>query len=507
MSTSLFFTMLHLSPYRRYIPPGILALALLAVYLATLAPGLTWANTGADGGDLITAAYTGGVPHPTGYPVYMLLARLFQLLPVGSLALRTNLMSALATVSAAVLVYALVVRYLAPDDPIRSWPAGLASGFAFGLAPLVWSQAVITEVYALQSLFVVLVLYLSTGVRLPGKDIDRLRGLTLGLAMGNHLTTVLLIPAVIPANVIHRPTPMSSSYWTFDWKSLLRQIAYLTLGLLIYLILPLRAASNPVLNWGNPVTFDRFWWLVSGGLYQGTLLFEPGGTWGHIQLLVSVFLQQFGFIGLAVAVIGLVFFFQPSRLYFLTLYLMVTSSIFSIVYDSFDSYVYLTPALISFSIWMGLGIDGLMKAVHRRAPTLAWGLPLLLALSLLSLLPGRWTQADASQDLRAEDFGQEVLAAAPANAVMFAKGDQAVFTLWYFHFALHRRPDLVVIATDLLHFDWYQETLRSTYPSLVLPGPFPFPETVMDSNPLIPACSVEYDEEIIMDCRPSAERH
>jgi hypothetical protein len=100
-----------------------------------------------------------------------------------------------------------------------------------------------------------------------------------------------------------------------------------------------------------------------------------------------------------------------------------------------------------------------------------------------------------------------VLAAVPANAVVFAKGDQAVFALWYFHFALHRRPDLVIIATDLLHFDWYQETLRSTYPSLVLPGPFPFPETVMYANPLAPACSVEYDEEIIMDCRPPAESH
>jgi len=483
-----------------------LALSLLTAYLATMAPGLTWANTGADGGDLITAAYTGGVPHPTGYPVYMLLARFFQLLPVGSLALRTNLMSALATVSAAVLVYTLVVRYLAPADPQRSWPSGLASGFAFGLAPLVWSQAVITEVYALQSLFVVLVLYLSTGVMPPGKNIDRLRGLTLGLAMGNHLTTVLLIPAAIVANVVAQRDPVSPR-WTFDWKSLLRQIAYLTLGLLIYLILPLRAASNPVLNWGNPITFDRFWWLISGGLYQGTFLFEPGGTWGHIQLLVSVFLQQFGFIGLAAAVIGLAFFFQPSRLYFLTLYLMVTSSVFSIVYDSFDSYVYLIPALISFSIWMGLGIDGLMKAAHHRAPRLAWGLPLLLALYLLSLLPGHWTQADASQDLRAENFGQEVLAAAPANAVVFAKGDQAVFTLWYFHFALHRRPDLMIIATDLLHFDWYQETLRSTYPSLVLPGPFPFPETVMYANPLAPACSVGYDEETIMECQPPAESH
>src|SRR5512136_2825733 len=94
----------------RFLPPGILALFLMGVYLTTMAPGLTWANFGVDGGDLITAAATGGIAHPTGYPLYLLLARLFQYLPIGSLAFRTNLMSALASTSAAALVYSIVVR-------------------------------------------------------------------------------------------------------------------------------------------------------------------------------------------------------------------------------------------------------------------------------------------------------------------------------------------------------------------------------------------------------------
>jgi hypothetical protein len=500
--------MLHSSPYQKYIPPGILALALLTVYLFTLAPGLTWANAGADGGDLITAAYMGGVAHPTGYPVYLLLARFFQFLPVGSLAFRTNLMSALATVSAAVLLYLLVTRQLAPADSHRWWPVGLISGFAFGLSPLVWSQAVITEVYALQSLFAVLVLYLSTDAGLPGKNADRLRGLTLGLAMGNHLTTIFLVPAAILLNVVHRPPSVPPQAWRLDWKSLLRQMTYLAVGLLAYLILPLRAASNPVVNWGDPVTFGRFWWLISGELYQGSLL-PPGAgeIWVRLQVSISVLVEQFGSIALAIAFVGLVFFFRPARLYFFTLYLLLTSVVFSGMYGSFDSYIYLIPAVLSFSIWIGLGMEGLMRSTHRYGRQLAWGVALLLVLSLSSTLPRHWGQVDASRDLRAENFGAEVLAAAPANAIVFARGDRAVFALWYFHFALHERPDLVVIATDLLHFDWYQETLRSTYPALVLPGPFPWPETVMDANPLVPACFVEYTGQTIMDCSPPEDGH
>jgi len=72
---------------------------------------------------------------------------------------------------------------------------------------------------------------------------------------------------------------------------------------------------------------------------------------------------------------------------------------------------------------------------------------------------------------------------------------------------LHERPDLVIIATDLLHFDWYQETRRSTYPALALPGPFPWPETVMCTNPLVSACFVEYARQVGMDCKPPEGSH
>src|SRR5512135_3416155 len=124
---------------RKILPPLILALSLFFIYLGTMAPGLTWANAGTDGGDLITAAATGGVAHPTGYPTYLLIAGFFQQLPLGNLAFRTNLLSAIASVLASVLVYETVT--LLPNSPVRgNQPAGLIAGFMFGLAPLIWSQ-------------------------------------------------------------------------------------------------------------------------------------------------------------------------------------------------------------------------------------------------------------------------------------------------------------------------------------------------------------------------------
>lgn len=99
-----------------------------------------------------------------------------------------------------------------------------------------------------------------------------------------------------------------------------------------------------------------------------------------------------------------------------------------------------------------------------------------------------------------ERFGEEVLARAPANAIVFAVGDKAIFTMWYFHYALQQRTDLVVVATDLLHFDWYQKTLGTNYPDLKLPGPFSFAETVMAANPDHPVCRIQYDRVAVIDC-------
>jgi hypothetical protein len=86
---------------------------------------------------------------------------------------------------------------------------------------------------------------------------------------------------------------------------------------------------------------------------------------------------------------------------------------------------------------------------------------------------------------------------------VFAKGDKAIFTMWYFHYALQNRPDLVVVVTDLLHFDWYQETLHTNYPNLELPGPFPFAETVAVANPERPVCYIEYTQLTDIHCLPA----
>lgn len=484
----------------KYIPPAILAFSLSAVYVNSMAPGLTWSNYGADGGDLITAAATNGVAHPSGYPVYLLLARVFQMLPIGTLAFRTNLMSAFAAVCAALLVYALVDMSLLHFNGSRNWLASLASAYAFGLSPLFWSQAVITEVYTLHALFTAAILFLSAdhvSFHFSRKYQDALLGLIFGLAMGNHITTILLFPVLLFSLVEYKPVTTKPIYSPanrqVDVHAISRRLLWLCVGLLAYIILPLRAMSKPPVNWGNPINPINFWQLVSGNLYQDRLFGLTFSTLvGQIRPAADFLLDQFGLVGLVIGLIGLIVFSKSFRMYQNTLWTFAAYTLFALIYFSKDSFLYLIPAFLCFAVWIGIGLAGLMNQAARFSKLrLAIGVLFILYISLLA--GKHWPGVDASHDTRAEDFGKEVLAKIPANAIVFAKGDEAVLALWYFHYALHQRPDIVLVAPELLQNVWYQDTLRNNYPGLNLPDDFfMFAEVVAASNPERITCYVEY---------------
>lgn len=485
----------------RHLPPLILGASLLSIYLYTLAPGLTWANDGSDGGDLITAAYTGGIAHPTGYPLYLILARLFQFIPIGSLAYRTNLMSTFYAVLSALLLYRVVTRTLEDMGIEHIWIAGLTAGFALGLAPLFWSQAVITEVHTLQTFLVVLILYLYFFPfwGLEHKHLERLRGLVLGLAMGNHVTTVFLVPLVFFSGTTRQQGERVLDKPMLFAPSLTRQLVWLAIGLSIYLTLPLRALTNPPINWGYPITLKRFWWLVSGELYQSYYLqFEFVEIWSRLQVWASLLVRQFGWPGLVLAIFGLILLFKPSRLYLTTIWIGMVYSAFALVYLSDDSYLYLIPVLISFAIWMGLTVGHVCGVLTLNA--VRWGMCVLILGYFTFHAFGHVGRVDASSDLQAELFGRQVMSEVPTDALVFLKGDQAVFTIWYFHFTLGQRPDVIVIAEELLHFDWYQENLRDAYPLLDIPGPFPWVHNVVDANPARTTCFVQYTTMAEVNC-------
>ncbi len=284
------------------------AIALLSTGLAfglywfTAASGLTWAHDGADGGDLLAAALTGGVPHPSGYPLYTALLqgwlRMGQALAPSAEAARLgNLFSALAAALSAG-VTALVARHLIGPVPGRQAIA-LATALLWTVSPLQWSQALITEVYALHMLLAALLAW--TVLTQP-------RGLLLvaavmALGLTNHLTFALLLPA--------------AGYWLWRGSARPRTVQPVALALvsglsllvLLYARIPVAAAgegSPPPVNWGYADGWEGFWWLVSGAAYRGYLADLSGaGVAARIGGWAQTLTGQYTVVGLALAGLGL----------------------------------------------------------------------------------------------------------------------------------------------------------------------------------------------------------
>ena len=466
----------------RSLPAVLAGLVSLTVYARTLAQGLTWSHNGADGGDFLAAALVRGVPHPPGYPVYQLLLRaVISVLPSNP-ARAGNWLSAICAALAVAALADLVRRHLTTDR----WqgPIALSAALVWGLSPALWSQAVITEAYALNALIVILLLrcaWLWRGAREAGESGARwlIAGSFLfGIGLGNHLSLVLLLPGLavwwwdnrtVPAN--SNPTPRV--------RITAGALAALTLGLTAYLYLPLAAAGDPPVNWGDPSTPERFWQVVSGAIYRGLPFgIAPGYLPGRLAAWIQEALTQLGGgpWGTALMLIGLWQIDRRDHAWWrLTVLVALAYSVYAIGYDTADSYVYLVPVWGMAALWLAAGLRQSVQFVGQVAPRfdhprVAQGLNVLLIVVLLAL-PGislwrSWGEMDLSQDRTAQAFVETVLAEAEPGAIILVETDNPTFALWYALYGLAQRADLIPINVNLYIHDWYQDTLANTHPEL-----------------------------------------
>ncbi|MBN2000084.1 DUF2723 domain-containing protein [candidate division KSB1 bacterium] len=176
------------------------------VYLRTIAPTVSfW-----DCGEFITCSYILGIPHPPGAPFYLLLGRIFTLLPLASdIAWRVNLISSLSSGLTVMLTYLIIVRLIKQwrgepkngDDVLVLVASGLIGALAYAFTDTFWFNAVEAEVYAISMLFTSLIVWLIL-VWLEKADFSGSERYILiiaylvGLAIGVHLLMILAIPAV-----------------------------------------------------------------------------------------------------------------------------------------------------------------------------------------------------------------------------------------------------------------------------------------------------------------------
>lgn len=490
---------------RAWALPGITGVLAFLIYLLTMTPGM---QTG-DGTELAAVAHTLGIAHPTGYPFYTLFAKLWLILTVGGDPIvRTTLLNAVLMASAAGLSAVILRDVLArlwgqaADKGLMLWAGAGALTVAY--LRFHWANAVVTEVYALQ--FLLMVIFVRAAQKLDGAVTPNatrcwLLVATACVAIGlahHRLTVTMILPWLVLWVMAWRRGRRAAAAGQSGWRlPYLRAVFLLVLGLSLYAYIPLRASMNPPINWGNPVTVERFYNHVRGTEYLNRGLLKPalgqnfsGNTLSIFiqrqteQVLADVvaqivpvkeevrsmpgtqkvFFQMNGLVvllGLMARIAGVWALWQMARtgqwLIVMALVLVAAQNVVVIyVYNIADIRDYflfpMWTAWLELFIFLAWLVRGYSAEKRLASGYLALAIPALVFM-------GNYNRSNRSGDISAEMLTATLLPESrervPEGSILITDDDAETFTTWYTQKVRGHRTDVLNFAGNFVYMPWY----------------------------------------------------
>lgn len=457
------------------------------IYLLTMDPSVVFF----DAGELIVSSFILSPGHPPGYPLYVTMGKFGTFLPFGSVALKLNIMAAFFSSLSTMMVFVITSRIL---DELQSFDVSdffkdlisLLTAFTFAFSYDFWNQAIIAEVYPLNTFIAALIIYLllswrdvvrgqgraetdSSIYRINDSRLLYLAVFLFGLGLGNHHTLLVVLP------IIFLVVAVTDWRLLFDIKTWSITLSLFLMGFSIYIFLPMRAAGNHLeLNWGDPDTLTKFKWVMLREGYPKAGLSRPWGLlWKQLKTIDLIY--GFTGAGLAIGCIGLMAYIRRLWIEVLvTVSVFLVLSIGIVIYGNpIEENIFLiesfhTPTYMIFSVWIGVGFFFILNMIYRFSRDLIDSNKIaILSFLLMMILPiflliyfYRWN--DRSEDLIAYDYAQNELASMPSNAILFTWGDSGAFPLWYVQIVERYQPGILLVHTPHLSTKWYVDELPNT---------------------------------------------
>lgn len=331
----------------RFAPLAVFAAA-FAFYLTTLAPGMLRG----DSGEFQWAMASLNVAHATGYPLFTLLGYGWQFLPLSNnLAWQLNLLAPLFGALAVMMVFVLIRSVTERDE------AALAGALFFCLAPVMWFNASILEVYSLHAFLLALILYLLwRWSRTPSRNaLLYLAVLGLGLALAHHRLIVLALPAIMYFVMASDKTLRSAQSLGRNFRRLFVCALLLLPGLALYLYVPLRLLPE-----GFSLDF-AIYDIILGGEYANSLL----RAMNPLPVIAQIPFENFH-VGLVLALLGAITLFRRALHLNIALWLVYLANVaFALVYSVPDIQVFLTSSFVVTALWIGGGAAFLLEWVGK----------------------------------------------------------------------------------------------------------------------------------------------
>lgn len=469
----------------------LLFISVFGLFLFTLHPSIT----AGDSGEISAAVFSMGIPHPSGYPLYVIIAKLLTLaLPFGNIAYRVNMLSAIFGALSCAMVYMITIKIVGAGllatakegqpqglslrlTPYVSRLASIFASLSFAISYELWYRSTIAEVYTLNTFLMLLIVYVlltwreeTAGTAHPTRSTSRLLYLAsflLGLGIGNHHTIVLVIPGAIVFVL-----------WTVGaisgWRPICRQetaptfsllIAFFVLGLSVYLYLPIRSSQNPFMDWGNPQILNNFLDVFTRKTY---LPEDMGRDWGLFASQLKSFnpSREFTILGLLFGLIGIRWVWKRDKraaVMFLATSILISYGLIVLAGSSTGDMgtlrKFYLPAYAVFSVFMGVGAATLLK--HRLTSHLSRFTVVLAAVSLIWQFSVHYSGTRNSNNYLAYDYGMNELNSLRESSAYISKGEVKTFPLWYLQGVERYREDVEVITAYFLTQRWYlKEVLR-----------------------------------------------
>ncbi|HJW38803.1 MAG TPA: DUF2723 domain-containing protein [Candidatus Udaeobacter sp.] len=482
---------------------GIVFFVAILLYSWTLAPTVTLT----DSGELILVAQGLGVAHPPGVPLWVILAHLASLVPVGNVAVRINFSSALFAAFACAVLTLVVAELMIGAAYLPAWKRGaqqrkkagdsridrllvfapaLGAGLLMAFSRTLWSYATIAEVYTLNTLLILIVFFLMLRWRRCIIADRRDKGETVtihdsrlyaaaavfGLALGDHHVTVgLTLPAV--AVVVYRTQGLR-----FFTSRRLIYAALISVAAMVavYAYLPFAASRSPLINWGNPRSLQEIWWHITGRQYRVFLSFTPTLMGVQFVEFCRMLLREFGPawlpLPLALAFAGFATAYRQDRT---TFWFLLSTVIANLAYDlsyeiAEDKDAYYLPVFISVALAAGFGVRWLIQLT--AAKSMSFGTSYRVAAIVVLLISAtafaaNWPFNNRRHYFIAHDYVENLLSAVELNGLLLTQDWQVAAPMFYEQEVEQRRTDVKVIDVNLLRRSWYFDYLKRAHPDLV----------------------------------------
>ncbi len=456
------------------------------IYLFSAFPSIYWR----DASEFQAIGFLLDIAHPAGSPLYTIIAKLFTLIPLGSVAFKVILVSCFFGALISVLLYQvilLVFGLLSKVLPDRSRLTfepiiALFCALVFSFSNALWENSNVPEVYTLQNFFTIFFMLIL--LKLEGERLYLLEGgqgrimrllmtflFLLGLSLGAHAILVLYVPLLVLWIYFSyfRPTAFNTL------KVISLSLFFFLLAFSVYLHLPIRSAQNPYYDWGNPETFQNLMTHASDRKDAAHhFSVQKSVLPSQMSMYLGFYPDNFSYLGIVFSFIGFFYLLFKKKVRLLLIFTLFFFPPFLFFIRYWGETSAFIPNFLVFCILMSVGffvssiqIEELIRHKHIR-PAYVSILLILIAFQFVFLFSNHLKENKGSDYWMPRDVTRNMINDLPPNAIIISS--LTWFMLSYLQQAEGYRPDVSILSlTSFIAPDFFSKLEASKFPNIVIP--------------------------------------